>query len=46
MRLNKPIQLITEEQYDAVVIHGDRIDHFTDDEWNRTLSKREIVFAR
>lgn len=41
-----PIQLVREDQYDAIVIHGDRLDSFTDADWDRALSKREIVFAR
>ena len=46
MRFKIPIQLVKEDQYDAIVIHGDRLDSFTDADWDRALSKREIVFAR
>ena len=45
-RLQKPVSAISEEEYDAVVIHGERIASMTDDDWDRVFSKREIVFAR
>lgn len=46
MKLQKPMELVTEDEYDAVVAHGDRLDVLTDADWDRILSKKEIVFAR
>ena len=46
IRRKIPIQLVEEDQYDSLIIHGDRIDSFTNEDWDRALSKREIVFAR
>lgn len=45
-RLQRPPEYITEEEYDAVVVHGDEIDTWNDIDWDRVLSKLEIVFAR
>ena len=46
VKLQKPIQQVTEDEYDAIVVHGDRLDTFTDKDWDICLSKKEIVFAR
>lgn len=46
LRLNKPMQSILEDEYDAVVVHGEKLDYLTDGDWDRVLAKREIVFAR
>ena len=32
--------------YQAVVFTGSEIEHFTTEDWNRALSKKEVVFAR
>ncbi|TPX40659.1 hypothetical protein SeLEV6574_g06497 [Synchytrium endobioticum] len=37
---------IKDDEYDAVVIHGEQIDSLTDADWERIYSKREIIFAR
>ncbi|CBN74474.1 conserved unknown protein [Ectocarpus siliculosus] len=37
---------VGEDDYDCAILHGDQIDELTPDEWDRTLSKKEIVFAR
>jgi sodium/potassium-transporting ATPase subunit alpha len=46
LRMKKPVQMVKEEEYDAIVIHGDKIDNMSNEEWDRILSKKEIVFAR
>ncbi|KAI8980239.1 hypothetical protein BDB01DRAFT_907035 [Pilobolus umbonatus] len=45
-RLNKSIEDVDENEYSSVVIHGDKIDALTDDEWDLIFSKEEIIFAR
>lgn len=45
-QLKKPIELVGEDEYDAVVVHGDEIDTWGDADWDRVLSKQDIVFAR
>lgn len=45
-RLRKPVQMVGEDEFEAVVVHGDQLDHLSDAEWDSILSKREIVFAR
>jgi sodium/potassium-transporting ATPase subunit alpha len=37
---------IREDEINAVVIHGERIDTLTDEEWDVIFSKEEIIFAR
>lgn len=46
VKLQKPPQLVTEDEYDAVVVHGDKVDLLSDQDWDTILAKREIVFAR
>jgi sodium/potassium-transporting ATPase subunit alpha len=46
LRLKKAVQLVEEDEYDAVVVHGEKLDHLNDADWDRILSKKEIVFAR
>lgn len=46
LKLAKPAQLVTEDEYDAVVVHGESIDSLSHADWDLILSKREIVFAR
>lgn len=46
IKLQKAPQMITEDEYDAVVVHGDKLDILSDQDWDIILSKREIVFAR
>ncbi|KAI9002514.1 hypothetical protein DFJ74DRAFT_695887 [Hyaloraphidium curvatum] len=45
-RTGRPVSDITEDEYDAVVIHGERVDGLTDDEWDRIFEHDEIIFAR
>ncbi|KAI9592828.1 hypothetical protein BDF19DRAFT_387969 [Syncephalis fuscata] len=45
-RLGRPEDEIEEHEYQAIVIHGEQIDSFTEDDWDRVLSKSEIIFAR
>ena len=44
--LKKPVEEVTESEYDAVIVHGDQLDSFSESDWDRILSKKEIVFAR
>ncbi|TAQ90786.1 hypothetical protein B7494_g891 [Chlorociboria aeruginascens] len=43
---NLPLEEIDEDEYDAIVIHGDQIDSLTDTDWDRIFWKKEIIFAR
>jgi sodium/potassium-transporting ATPase subunit alpha len=45
-RLGKPLSAVSENQYRAVVVHGDTIDTLSGLEWEQILSKKEVVFAR
>ncbi|KAK3385719.1 E1-E2 ATPase-domain-containing protein [Podospora didyma] len=45
-RTGKPIDQISESDYQAVVVHGERIDSLTDAEWDNIFWKDEIIFAR
>jgi sodium/potassium-transporting ATPase subunit alpha len=42
----KPIEEITEKEYDAIIVHGDQLNSFSEADWDRVLAKKEIVFAR
>jgi len=44
-KLGKPISMVKYNEYDAVVVHGDKIDSMTNDEWDAVLNKKEVVFA-
>ncbi|KAF9427804.1 hypothetical protein BGZ76_002184, partial [Entomortierella beljakovae] len=37
---------VGDNEYNAVVIHGEQIDSLTDADWDLILSKPEIIFAR
>lgn len=41
-----PPEEVDESEVDCVVVTGPELDHFTEDDWLRTLSKTDIVFAR
>lgn len=43
---SRPVEEIYEDEVDAVVVHGDRLDDLQGWEWDTILSKSEIVFAR
>lgn len=45
-RENKDRLEIDESRVKAVVIHGNKIGELTEDDWDRILSKPQIVFAR
>jgi sodium/potassium-transporting ATPase subunit alpha len=45
-RKNKPIDEIGEDEFHAVVVHGDQIDELTDHQWDNIFMKNEIIFAR
>lgn len=45
-RTGRPIEEIGEDEYRAIVIHGERIDSLTDEEWDNIFMKSEIIFAR
>jgi sodium/potassium-transporting ATPase subunit alpha len=45
-RENRPIESIEEDEFHAVVVHGEQIDTLTDAEWDNIFWKDEIIFAR
>jgi sodium/potassium-transporting ATPase subunit alpha len=45
-RTGRPINTIEEHEVRAVVIHGEKIDSLTDEDWDNILDKEEIIFAR
>ncbi|OMJ08462.1 Sodium/potassium-transporting ATPase subunit alpha-2 [Smittium culicis] len=45
-RTNRSIDEIQEDEYDAVVIHGEKIDDMTDADWDLVFRKPEVIFAR
>lgn len=45
-RTGRPVTDIHDDEYDAVVVHGDQIDSLSPLDWDRILSRSEIVFAR
>ncbi|KAI8618383.1 hypothetical protein BC830DRAFT_1061453, partial [Chytriomyces sp. MP71] len=45
-KTGQPIDKIPESDIKAIVIHGERIDHMTDADWDLVFSKEEIIFAR
>ncbi|KAJ6583163.1 aminophospholipid-transporting P-type ATPase [Mycena vulgaris] len=45
-RTGRPIEEIYEDEFNAVVIHGDDIDDLQGWQWDQIFSKEEIVFAR
>jgi sodium/potassium-transporting ATPase subunit alpha len=45
-RKRKPIEDVEEDEYNAIVVHGDQIDNLTDTEWDNIFWKDEIIFAR
>ncbi|KXN64943.1 hypothetical protein CONCODRAFT_44889, partial [Conidiobolus coronatus NRRL 28638] len=42
----RPVDSIREDEYNAIVIHGEKIDSLTDPDWDNIFSKEEIIFAR
>lgn len=45
-RTNRPVESITEDEFHAVVIHGETIPLLTDTQWDDIFEKDEIIFAR
>ncbi|CAG8532596.1 3994_t:CDS:2 [Paraglomus occultum] len=41
-----PVEQVREEEYSAIVIHGEQIDSLSDYDWDLIFSKNEIIFAR
>jgi sodium/potassium-transporting ATPase subunit alpha len=41
-----PVSQVDPDKADAVVVKGSDLPDFSDEDWNRVLSKRQIVFAR
>jgi sodium/potassium-transporting ATPase subunit alpha len=45
-RTGRPIDTIAEDEFKAVVVHGEQIDTLSDAEWDNIFWKDEIIFAR
>ncbi|GBB88727.1 hypothetical protein RclHR1_01530015 [Rhizophagus clarus] len=45
-KTGRPIESIHENEYNAIVIHGEEIDSLSDNDWDNIFSKEEIIFAR
>jgi len=45
-RKGKSIDEIGDDEYNAIVVHGEQIDTLTDEEWDNVFWKDEIIFAR
>ena len=45
-RTGRNIEDIGEDEYSAIVIHGEQIDSLSDTDWDHILWKDEIIFAR
>ncbi|CAG8753261.1 35611_t:CDS:2, partial [Gigaspora margarita] len=45
-RTGRSIESITNDEYQAIVVHGEQIDSLSDVEWDNIFSKNEIIFAR
>ncbi|TLD18358.1 P-type cation exchange alpha subunit of ATPase [Venturia nashicola] len=43
---NRAVEEVGEDEYQAVVVHGEQIDTMTDAEWDNIFWKDEIIFAR
>ena len=41
-----PTSAVENHEYDAVVVHGSRIESLTEEDWDAILEKRQIVFGR
>ncbi|KAJ3072686.1 hypothetical protein HDU98_003111 [Podochytrium sp. JEL0797] len=40
------VEKIPDSEVHAVVVNGETLQNFTDDDWDRVLSKEEVIFAR
>ncbi|KAI9294039.1 hypothetical protein K502DRAFT_350384 [Neoconidiobolus thromboides FSU 785] len=45
-KTGRPIESIGEDEYDAVVVHGEQIDRLNSQDWDNIFAKNEIIFAR
>lgn len=45
-RMQIPVSQVNKEQAPAELIHGLEISNLTDSDWDRILSKKQLVFAR
>jgi len=45
-RSGRPLEEIGEDEYNAIVVHGEVIADLTDEDWDNIFSKDEIIFAR
>ncbi|ORZ32782.1 P-type cation-transporting ATPase [Catenaria anguillulae PL171] len=45
-RLGVEVDQVPEEDVKAIVIHGEKIDSLTEEDWDLIFSKEEIIFAR
>ncbi|KAJ3104764.1 hypothetical protein HDU96_008828 [Phlyctochytrium bullatum] len=45
-KTNRRPEDVHENEFSAIVIHGEKIDELTDADWNNIFSKEEIIFAR
>ncbi|CAI2191862.1 11376_t:CDS:2 [Funneliformis geosporum] len=45
-KTGRPIESIRDNEYNAIVIHGEEIDSLSDNDWDNIFHKEEIIFAR
>ncbi|KAJ1663742.1 hypothetical protein IW140_004656 [Coemansia sp. RSA 1813] len=45
-RTGRPVEDIGEDEYDAMVIHGEKIADMTERDWELVFRKPEVIFAR
>ncbi|KAJ9061497.1 hypothetical protein DSO57_1020076 [Entomophthora muscae] len=45
-RIMREADLVQEEEYDAIVLHGEQISEMDDEAWDHVFTKKEIIFAR
>jgi sodium/potassium-transporting ATPase subunit alpha len=45
-RKGRPAEDIEDDEYNAIVVHGEQIDSLSDAEWDNIFWKDEIIFAR
>ncbi|KAJ1722050.1 hypothetical protein LPJ53_003489 [Coemansia erecta] len=45
-RTGRPVDTIGDDEYDAVVVHGEQIDGMSDADWELVFRKPEVIFAR
>ncbi|KAJ2362017.1 hypothetical protein IW150_007106, partial [Coemansia sp. RSA 2607] len=45
-RTGRPIDTIGDDEYEAVVVHGEQIEGMSDADWEHVFRKPEVIFAR